>query len=238
MVAVLLFLLPILRSAAEMRPFSLHDGWSFEAELVGFNARLGQVELKRMDGRRVKVKPEIFIQKDQDYIREWVMLEGFRNTGFFKVSCRKKLVEKWKKENALSSTQYSKYVYHVVLKNNNECAIENLKAEYRIFFEQQENRRSKDGFDRIETSHAHSGSLKLNRVLPKDKKEFTTEAVVVSSFDFNSTDYYMENGNPQTAKGEVKGIWLRLTVATKSGRKAVRDICEPSIVKDRYEWPH
>ena len=46
-------LLAAFRASAEMRPFSLHDGRSVEAEIVGYNAKLGQVELKRMDGKSV-----------------------------------------------------------------------------------------------------------------------------------------------------------------------------------------
>ncbi|NNJ71296.1 MAG: hypothetical protein HKP10_08440, partial [Kiritimatiellales bacterium] len=56
---------------AELREFKTPDGKSVMAEIVGYNAKLGKVELKRENGKRVKVKPSVFVEEDQQYITDW-----------------------------------------------------------------------------------------------------------------------------------------------------------------------
>ena len=85
-VAGMLFALLAFRVDAEMREFKLPDGRSLQAEIMGFDGKLGKVELKLANGRRKKIKPGIFVEEDQKYIKEWLALDGLRNAAFFKVS--------------------------------------------------------------------------------------------------------------------------------------------------------
>ena len=59
-VVVLLTLLFAHQAGAEMRAFTLQDGRTLEAEIIEYNAKLGKVTLKRPDGKRVPVKPDLF----------------------------------------------------------------------------------------------------------------------------------------------------------------------------------
>ena len=60
------------------REFTLPDGRSLEAEIVQYDERLGQVELKRADGKLVKIKPSVFVEEDQAYVDEWIIHSIFK----------------------------------------------------------------------------------------------------------------------------------------------------------------
>ncbi len=97
-IALSIFLFGTAHARAELHEFTLKDGRTLKAEIVGYNAKLGKVELKREDEKRVPVKPTVFVEADQKYIREWSVLDGVRNERLFKVACKKVMAEKWKKK--------------------------------------------------------------------------------------------------------------------------------------------
>ena len=82
-IALSIFLFGTAHARVELHEFTLKDGRTLKAEIVGYNAKLGKVELKRTDGKRVPVKPTVFVEADQSYIREWFMLDGVRNERLF-----------------------------------------------------------------------------------------------------------------------------------------------------------
>jgi hypothetical protein len=222
------------QAGAEMREFKLPDGRSLKAEVVGYQAGSGQVELKREDGKRVKVKPAIFVEDDQNYINEWVSLDGFRNKSHFRVDCSKKKVEQWKEEDESFELKFDRYVYEVALENRNSFSIENLTIEYRIFYEQEKNDQSTRKV--VNIKHIKPGKLNVKTIHPKEKRKLSTESVVLNEYEFNSTDFYYENGDPESTGGDIKGIWLRLHVTTSTGQKAKREIFEPTSIAGKYSW--
>lgn len=68
------------------------------------------------------------------------------------------------------------------------------------------------------------------------KQQLSTSSVEVYDREFNNDDFYHEAGELQTERGEVIGIWLRLTCTTAGGTTAVRDIFEPEGLEGKYEW--
>ncbi|VGO11548.1 hypothetical protein PDESU_00093 [Pontiella desulfatans] len=221
-------------AVAEMHAFKLPDGRSVEAEIMDYNAKLGQVELQLANGSRKKIDPTIFVQADQDYIKEWASLDGFRSSSQFKIECAKKKLEQWKEGDDAFETKFEKYVYEVSLANRTASEIDPLKVEYRIYYEQEENDMATKKV--VNHQQVKSGTLDVERVRAKETRRANTEPVVLKEFEFNMSDYYVEGGDPESTSGELKGIWVRLTVKTKSGQTAVRDVYEPDSIKGKYAW--
>lgn len=219
---------------AGMHAFELKDGRALEAEVIGFNARLGKVELKRPDGKRVKVKPDIFTDADQKYIREWAMLDGFQNPSTFKVECAEKKIEQWKEESSAFQTKYERFVYEITFENKAAVPVGTLKVEYRIFFEQEENDLSTK---KVATSKlTKPGSFDVGLLDVRDKKMMTSESIVLKEFEFNMSDYYVPGGDPESTNGEISGIWLKITVTSEGGQVATRDVFEPSSIAGKFTW--
>jgi len=229
------FVLLANRVGAEMREFKLPDGRSIKAEIVSFNAKLGKVELKLANGKRKKVNPGLFVEEDQKFIKEWAALDGFRNKRFFKVECAKKRTEKWGEEDSAYQVKYDRYIYNITLENRNEYPLENIKVEYRIFYEQEENDRSTRKV--VVNKNVKSGEADVKRILPRGKTVLPTESVVLAKFEFNTGDYYVPGGDPETTSGEIKGIWVRIQIETEGGQTAVRNVFEPAGLEGKYAWP-
>ena len=56
------------------------------------------MELKREGGKRVKVRPSIFVAEDQAYIKEWDAVKAFTSGRLLKISCDDNQLDKWKEE--------------------------------------------------------------------------------------------------------------------------------------------
>ncbi len=234
-VGLLFLVLSVLRADAEMREFNLPDGRSLQAEIMSYNDKLDKVELKLANGKRKKVSPSLFVEKDQKYIKEWAVLDGFCNKAFFKVSCKKNLEKKWKKEDDAFQVKYTQYNYILTLENRNAYPLKNIKVEYRIFYEQEKNdRRTKKV---VVDKNVKAGVEKVSRILPRGKKELSTESVVLEKFEFNTGDFYVPGGDPETTTGEIKGIWVRMHITTAGGLTAVRNLFEPAGLEGKYAWP-
>jgi len=121
----------------ELHEFKLPDGRALKAEIISYNARLEKVELKRADGKHVNVKPDIFVDEDQKYIKEWASLEDFRNESCFKVECKKRIQEKWRDDNDIQQRGYTRVAYELLLENKSSQALKDLRIEYRIFYDKE-----------------------------------------------------------------------------------------------------
>lgn len=59
------------QARALLHEFELKDGRTIKAEITKFNRARGQVDLKREDGKVIRIKADIFIPSDQKYIAQW-----------------------------------------------------------------------------------------------------------------------------------------------------------------------
>ena len=90
----LALILPI-SALAEMHTFRLPDGRELQAEIVGFNPHKNLVELKKENGKTVRVKPDLFVTADRDYIEQWYMADVFMQNRTFVFKANKKRGDSW-----------------------------------------------------------------------------------------------------------------------------------------------
>jgi len=232
---LLLTLVSVCRAADGYRIFTDQQGRAIEARIIKFDPRTNQVEIERTDRRRVKVKPEIFSEKDQTYIRDWQLIKGFMSTSWFKITADKKVAEDWKDRvgsQGAVQRNYEKIVYSVNLQNGSSVALDNMRFEYRIFYEQEQ--LAPGG--QVTEKHCVGGEEKLDNIGARSKADFVTKPIVI--FDQSLTGGYDEyrSGAPTRQEGKLKGFWLKAYMKTESGEVAEREYCSPASLKDHYQW--
>lgn len=243
-----LFMLIIAGAAqAELHEFNLPDGRSIKAEIVDYNAKLGMVQLRREDGKRLpKVKPTTFVKEDQEYIHNWAKLAGFRSPSLFKITCKDDQIEKWKEEEegkvrysdgsveteTISETHFEKFVYNVKLENKNNVPLEGIKFEYRIYYEQGTSKMKKAS----KKPKSISGELELRRLSPKQKTILKTKPVVIHKKEYFGDFTNMDGSLSEPDEGEILGIWLRAYAKGADGKMIVRDVYQPDSLAGKYAW--
>ena len=230
---IILFLGVFLVNLLMAREFTLPDGRSLEAEIVQYDERLGQVELKRADGKLVKIKPSVFVEEDQDYIDEWILHSVFNGRDII-VDCNKKKVGQRKEDGNAHFIRIDSFLYEIEIQNRSATEISGLDVEYKIFYEQEVNDMDKGRV--INHEKTENGKLKIKSLGAREKKNFSTKEVELAKYEFNSTEYYVPGGEPQGTKGDIKGMWIRMECETAGGMKSVQDFFEPSSIEGKYRW--
>lgn len=242
---IIFMMLPAVRG--EMRPFQLPDGRVLEAEVVSYNSRLGLVELRRTDGKTVAVKPQVFVQKDQSYIQQWIARNAFLSERILRVTCRDDVVKKWKEEetrdiNYTSGTVEKNFIHNVIkyeetlfqfeLENSGDTAIEGLEIEYCIYYEQSTMVWEVKPIPEKKTFH---GRIAVPALPPGGSGAVQTKTVMTYEDDVNPIS--MRDGDQRRGgKGEIIGIRARLRMkGNKTG--AFREVTVPKTLSDEeFPW--
>lgn len=242
---LLVFTLAAHRADAKMREFTSPDGRTLQAEIVSFNGKLGKVTLKLANGRIRRVEPSRFVEEDQKYIKEWASLDGFRNKTFFKISCSKDMVEKWKdniegrvsygggssEKATVGEMKFEKYAYNLLLENRNDVPLENIEVEYCIFCKQKGKGQWESGTDWFQKEN--KGTLAIKKLPAKSKKTLTTKPSVIARQEILG-DFVQSY---EKISAELEGIWVRITIKTPGGQSAVRNVFQPKNLEGKHAWP-
>ena len=246
-VLVCIFILPGALVQAEMRAFELPDGRTIEAEIVSSNSKLGQITLKRVDGRTVSVKPGIFVEKDQQYIREWTSSNAFLSESILRIKCDDEVVKKWKEEETRDITytggsiekdfthnviKYENSAYTFLFKNNSDAPIQNLMLEYCIYYEQSTMVWEEKPNIELKTFH---GKMDIPVVASGGEVSVQTKPVMTYEDDINPVP---QLGGDQRRPGEGRVLGLHARIRIKRGREDVfREVSLPkTFSNDKYPW--
>jgi len=211
---------------------------------VSFNGKLGKVELKLADGRLKKINPGVFVEEDRQFIKEWAAVKAFMNKAFFKLSCQKDLVEKWKDDiigtvsygggeaetETVGEMKFEKFAYKVLLDNRNDVPLENIKIEYRIFCKEKGKGKWVDRSNWF--SKEIPGTISIDKLPAKSKKTETTKPAVVARQEILG-DFV---NSYEKIAAEMEGIWVRVTIKTPGGQTATREVFAPDTLRGKYEW--
>lgn len=235
--------------SAEMRAFELPDGRTLEAEVIDYNMRLGKVTLKRADGKRVTVKPNIFIEKDQDYIREWSELLAFRSESVLKISCDDETVKDWKEEETkdirytdgivekdfvINVKKFKEIAFNVKMNNMDLSAIDGIKMEYCIYYEQSKiaNDTKPEAVQKI-----YEGRMDVPAIGSKKKISLQTKSVKIYDDNLINIPQGGDGDVRRPGEGKVHGIRARFFVKSSSGELVMREVSSPtSLSEKKYRW--
>lgn len=231
---------------AEMHTFTLQDGRALEAEVFDYNAASGKVTLKRPDGKRVPVKENLFIEADQQYIREWDSLKTFTSIRLLKINCDDKNVgerEEEQYENVVDTagnvertlmkvTTFEKIAFEFVFQNMNTAPLEGIRMNYIIYYEQ-----SLETYEKPEEKQFSFAKEKiLPALLGKKTTPIMTNSVEIHSDSINSISW--TSGRSRVGgKGDVHGIRARIYMMTSSGKEVMREFSHPKALSlTKFPW--
>ena len=126
----------------------------------------------------------------------------------------------------------TQYKFKLLMENKSAVDLKNMTMEYRIFYEQE----STGGDGKIVTSpKVVSGVFDPQKLAPKAKKELTTESAVIRKTEYSSNITY-GGTTKETERGDLHGIWVRITVKGAGGQSVVREVFDPKSIPNKFKW--
>ena len=242
-----LFILLLVVNSVSGHLFSLPDGRTIEATIRSFNDHSGLVELERLDEKIVKIKPTVFIEKDQRYIQMWSVDRLFLSSLNLQIEVDDVVLDQWKEEEyadltdtagntereLMKDTHYEKIAFEVTLKNRSAEPFEDLYVEYVIFYEQSQESYEKPKLQQL----TKRDKVEIQRVDGKSTWVKKTDNVTVHKDNIMSKNW--SSGQSRTGgKGEVHGLRARLCKKMLDGSVSYREFTSPtSFSETRYPWP-
>ncbi|VGO21101.1 hypothetical protein [Pontiella sulfatireligans] len=202
------------------------------ARIVRMDEMRGMLELELENKRRVKVKPSVFTEEDQAYIHEWCVCQAFLMSTGLRFSGEKKVIEDWSESGGVGiNREFEKVVYTCELKNGSPTVFENVEVEYCVYWVQEIPQ--VNGEKRIEADY--SGRYEIAQLEPRACANFQTDPVTLV-YQYLQGGYSYRDGAPGKQSSKMKGVWLKVSMMTPSGKKVIREFCEPSDVMKRQVW--
>ncbi len=241
----LLFLAAYCR--AEMHIFTSPNGQAIEAKIVGYDERAGLVQVERKDGKRVKVKPSIFVEDDQRYIRNWVRSQAVLSKRSLRIESTERTVKEWKEEESMDVTysngstekdfiyneiEFESVVYDFTFKNGTRSTITDLVLEYCIYYEQSGTTWQKKPEPQIKTRY---GKTKIAVIKADEPLTISTEPVMIYE---DSLNMLPQAGGDQRRAGEgaMIGVHARIKLEV-DGEEVSREWSYPkSLDQEKYPW--
>ncbi|MCF7818086.1 MAG: hypothetical protein K9M54_09415 [Kiritimatiellales bacterium] len=201
------------------------------AKIINVDDLRGLVELELDGGRRVKVKPSAFTEKDQAYIRDWNTVQTFLSSSGFKLELKKKVVETWSEKGDVQR-DFEKVLFEIVMTNRGKAPLENLQVAYNVFYEQEQ----LNSGGQYTEKECGMDWISHPRIEPLASATLATQPVVVFNQHLSfGYDGYVD-GFPDRQEGDIKGVWVRVFLSTSSGLSAVREFKSPENLNNHCVW--
>lgn len=226
-IGCLLVVMVALAEEQVFRAFTAKDGRTLEARIVDNLPAKGQVQIERRNGKKIWVKPDIFSEAGQVYIREWMAADLFLSESMFRISV----------EEYISSGDVGIVHYVVSLDNRSNISFSHLKLDYQIHVGKKTytggrgHLRHVDGQANVKSLPA--GSKK--KLWTKGEKLVTTFNQSYEYTDPN-TGEDRSNGKFKTSKEEVEGVLIRFQGPTVDDVPTIRELSYPSGFGEKVEW--
>ena len=219
--------------SAEYRVFTNSQGQSIRAELLLYDARSKMATLRLENGRQAKVPVDKLSEEDQKYIRAWDLNKDFMDERRFKISAKRKRFDNDDKSSKdfNSKRDVENAGYELTLENRSEVDFKKLTIEYCIFYEQDQ---VAHGGNTTQQG-IFCGKTDLDKVPAKAKKEFLTQSVLIYKQELDA-DWIYGNGADNVQRGDIHGIWLRITMSLPDGDTVVREYCLPDSLSNGRRW--
>lgn len=264
LVAGLVVLVALSTQAQEYRTFTAADGRKLEARIIQYNGVTGKVQIERADKKKLTVGKEAFSEEDQAYILKWEATQAFLSPSKFKLDVKRVEVGTKKKTHdvdvgeefaggrrggmsgvvTMATDKTTQYKYNLILENKGGSPIKNVMVEYRIFYEQEKavpDEKANKGRDEedprperymaVNEQKVKSGNGRMKPLEPKEVRASATTAISILKRSANRPW-----GDLIDLKGDVSGVWFKLTMRGVDGKTHVREIASPESVMKKFPW--
>ncbi len=92
-----------------LHTFTSPDGRSFNAVIKLYNARTGQIQIVRENGKKVWTLPTVFSKPDQEYVQQWIIADQFMSPANFKIKVESDKNEDTEYEKVGDGSQAAQY---------------------------------------------------------------------------------------------------------------------------------
>lgn len=236
------------QAATQYRDFTSAEGKTIRGEIKAYDARRKTVTIKRDNKKTSKVPIAVFSEADQTYILEWDASKGFLSGNLLKISCDDRQLKK-RKENETEDIQYrggdvvtdfiktvttfESIAYDIQFQNMNQSELQNIRMEYRIYYEQSEINweRKPEAMQKI-----LSAEMVIPTLAGNSKVTVTTKPIEIHEDNINPIP--MAGGDSrQGGKGKILGIRARLYMKMASGQEVMREFSSPEkLSEEKFPW--
>lgn len=234
---------------AQYRDFTDTEGRTIRGRVVAFDGKTGMATIERENKRIAKVPLAIFSEADQACIKAWETSQGFSSDRLLKITCACKKIEERKekevdditytggdvqKDFVKTVTRIEKSAYEIQFQNMNPAPLQNIRMEYRIYYEQ--SKMTRDGEKPEPKQLCLEGNMSIPELPPKTKISVTTNPVEIFEEDINPLPVL--GGDPRIGgKGDLHGMRARIYMKTATGEEVMREVSQPSsLSEEKFPW--
>lgn len=211
------------------RVFNSADGRCITGKLTGYHPEEEIVTITRNDGNKFRVSLALFSKTDQQYIREQSAELDFRDSIMITPMLREFDTAGSHADTRDKMEHVKSLGYIVSLKNNSPSRFEKIEIEYCLFYRQGERLGNRMEF----LCGVQRGRWALRSMQPGSEHVLKTEKVLIYDSDATCTTSF---GNSSRFRGEVDGVWLRVTATLPTGARVFREYQSASLTRKCHTW--
>ncbi len=153
----------------------------------------------------------------------------------------------------LATDRYARYRYDVKISNRSSVSLENLKIDYCIYYEQERAVAENSGFEsqgRQQGPDSRGGGKEQASYHPVCEKKVQSGTLSVAALDaglrkvlptesvtiLNRNASGEGEGEMIDLEGELKGIWVKVSMKAPDGTLRVREVAHPRNITRSVEW--
>lgn len=249
-------------AADEYRTFTAQDGRTLKAKIITYDDSTGKVQIQREDSTLITANRSAFSKKDQTYIKTWSATGVFTSTSKLKAEVKRNIGKPTKKEievdmstqtgrgsrgggtQVVATDKKTSYKFDLLLENKGDISLTNIKMEYRIFYNQEkpiedekanaqrdENDTRPERYLALDEDKVKSGEARLKSIGAGESETLSTGSVSILKRSANRTW-----GSNINLKGDLAGVWFKLTMRAPDGTQLIREIAQPESIRKKYSW--
>lgn len=206
------------------RAFSTKDGRALEARIVEYDAKKGLIQMERRGEGKVWVTPNVFVEADQTYVKEWIAADRFLSTRWMSVTLELKEKKPF--------NQYAKVEYELNFYNKSDEDIEINGIDFLCLVRR--NVKRIDGKD-IELLQRPVGLIEVTNE--------SSWGIWENGFRFKlkpGKNSHILQGplilDEEEHEDEIKGVWVRIKGPQLRGKTVSREVCLPEKIRTEQSW--
>lgn len=214
--------------ADDLHTFTDQQGRTLKAEIENV---IGQdVSLKREDGEEFKVKIDVFVDPDQEYIRQWVIKQTVDEKG----EALTLSALPWKSGSATAQTgdmteEKWQEGYKLTVENETSMELQKIRVDYQIFKHNAVPGAADPSTDPVTRA---VGTVTLDLVPPNGSQVIDTVKMPMTSYALNS-GYNWVSGANRLSEDNLLGVWVR--VYSPKGDLIQEWVSSPALEK-KQKW--
>ncbi len=233
------------------RDFSSADGRDIRGRIIKYDVQRKKLFFERDNKKQMWIAPAAFCQKDQDYIKEWIVADLFLSESKLKISIKKKSNSAAASERhtqtdlndlnarargVLEILSELEYVdYELTMDNRTGAALERVRVEYRCLVERSGSKGHSDDAAWV------SGKLEVGGSAGKGKNSYKTPSICLETTYEVQEEHTATWNDRSTVRAklwtdDVCGVWFKVYGPSLDGVQVVREICLPSDFPRRHSW--